>query len=116
MSKGVNNSDPVRVVEAVDLTSPHSLSFVPVGAHNSTLDYATVQTLSDYRPAGATKLLLQTFDQNIRIKLSGANPTASDGFQIRAGDPWIIIQVGADTVVKAIEELASAKLNFQWGV
>lgn len=65
-------------------------------------------------PTGATHLLIQALTQNVRYTLDGTAPTASLGFQLRAGDPPVIIPIGAGIVVKVIQELATASLQHQW--
>lgn len=64
--------------------------------------------------SGATKLLLQTTGQNIRFTLDGTTPTASAGFQLKAGDPPIVIPVSSATIIKVIQEAATAVLTEQW--
>ncbi len=65
-------------------------------------------------PSGATKLLVQTITQNIRYTIDGTSPTASLGFQLRAGDPPIVIPVWPGTTIKVIQEAATAVLTEQW--
>lgn len=88
-------------------------AFNPIGAHTQNSSLSTVQTLTP--PASANKLLVQAFVQNVRYTLDGTDPTASLGFQLKADDPPIVIPIGIGTTVKAIEEAATATLDFQWG-
>lgn len=83
------------------------------GAHSSGLAIVTAQTLTP--PGDSTKLLIQALDQNVRYTLDGTTPTASVGFQLLAGDPPVVVPIGVDTVIKVIEEAATASLQFQWG-
>lgn len=88
--------------------------FNPLGAHNDGLAISAAQTLTP--AAGATKLLIQALDQNVRYTLDGTTPTATKGFQLKAGDPPITLPIGGDTTVKVIQEQATAVLQYQWGI
>ena len=88
------------------------LRFDPIGSHSDGDDISSAATLT---PAdGATKLLIQALDQNVRLTLDGTTPTASKGFQLVAGDAPVMIWI-ADAAVKVIEEAATADLQYQWG-
>ena len=88
------------------------LRFDPIGSHTDGTAISSAATLT---PAdGATKLLIQALDQNVRFTLDGTTPTASTGFQLVAGDPPVMIWVAGATV-KVIEEAATADLQYQWG-
>lgn len=91
----------------VDFPALHS-----VGAHVADTDVAAVHTLTP--PNGALHLLIQALEQNVRYTLDGTDPTASVGFQLRAGDPPIIIIVPTNVTLKVIEETAGAVLQYQW--
>ncbi|MFN3652351.1 MAG: hypothetical protein ACK47B_22475 [Armatimonadota bacterium] len=92
---------------------PIQVPLAPVGAHSDGLAISAAQTLAP--PAGASRLLIQALGQNVRYTLDGTTPTASAGFQLRAGDPPVLIPIGSGTVVKVIEEAATADLQYQWG-
>ena len=89
------------------------LNFNPVGAHtqNGTLSSAVTLTI----PAAATKIMLQGQTQNIRYTLDGTAPTTSKGFQLKAGDPPVILSLGRSSAIKLIEEAATAVLDYQFG-
>lgn len=89
--------------------------FVPIGAHNDGSDISSAVDLIDTRPAGATKIIVQTVGQNIRYTLDGTNPTATKGFRIRADDPPFIITLAGVNSLKIIEEAATADFQYQWG-
>ena len=89
------------------------LYFTPVASHNSGLTITTGTTLTP--PSGASKLLIQTLTQNVRYTLEGTVPTASVGFQLRAGDPPVIIPIGVNTTIKVVQEAATASLQYEWG-
>jgi hypothetical protein len=89
------------------------LNFNPVGAHVSGATISSATTLTP--PAGATKIMLQALTQNVRITFDGTAPEAAKGFQLKAGDPLAILPLGKDTVIKVIQEQASASLQYQWG-
>lgn len=83
-----------------------------VGSHTSGRAIAAATTLAP--PAGARRVLLQALTQNVRYTLDGTAPTASLGFQLKAGDPPVVIPVGDTVVLKVIEEAATASLQEQW--
>jgi len=89
------------------------LMFSPVGAHVDGADISSAVTLTP--PAGATKIMIQSVTQNARITLDGTVPTATKGFQLQNGDQMMLIPLGDDTVIKVIEETATADLQYQWG-
>jgi hypothetical protein len=99
--------DP-SIIQAVELF------FTPVGAHNDGLAIAAAQTLTP-PSADVSKLLIQALVQNVRYTLDGSAPAANTGFQLKAGDPPVIIPITSATTVKVIEETATADLQFQWG-
>ena len=88
------------------------LQIDPVGAHVDGTVITAAVTLTP--PTGATKLLIQALSQNIRITLDGTTPDATTGFQLAAGDPMLLIPLGNNTVVRVIEEAATADINYQW--
>lgn len=93
------------------------MNFNPIGSHSDGGDISTATTISP--PAGlalnVAKLLIQAVSQNVRYTLDGTTPTATTGFQLVAGDLPIILPVGSNTVIKVIEESATADLQYQWG-
>ena len=90
-----------------------TFEFNPVGSHSDGLDISSAQTLS--APASATKVLMQTIGQNVRYTLDGTTPTPTVGFRMVSGDPPILIPLGLNTVLKVIQESATADLQYQWG-
>lgn len=96
-----------------DAPLPVAGAFTAVGAHFSRSDLSTFKTLTP--PAGACRLKLQAIDQNVRYTLDGTTPTSVVGFQIFAGDPDREIYVAPGSVVKVVEETATAALQGQWG-
>lgn len=89
------------------------ITFNPIGAHAEDTTVSSATTLTT--PSGATKILLQALTQNVRFTLDGTTPTASLGFQLKAGDPPIIIPLKAGQSVILIEETASATIEYQFG-
>lgn len=89
------------------------LTFKPLGDHTSNSTLSTATTLA--RAAGGTLLLVQAITQNVRLTLDGTTPTASVGFQLKAGDPPALWPVPVEAEVKVIEETASANIQYQWG-
>jgi len=90
-----------------------AMSFTPVGAHSSGATISSVVTLTI--PEGATKIMIQALTQNVRITLDGTAATSSVGFQIKAGEAPIVIPLGNSTVIKVIQEAATASLQYQFG-
>jgi len=91
-----------------------TFQFEPVSAHvdGPTISSAITVTV----PTGATKALIQALTQNVRFTLDGTTtPTATCGFQLKAGDPPLLLPLGNSTVLKVIEEAATADLQIQWG-
>lgn len=99
------------------------IQFRPLGAHQDGLAINTAKDLfADATPTYAsftgfkpTKIMLQVHTQNARYRLDGTAPTTSAGFQLKAGDPPIILSIVGITSLKVIEEAASADLQMQWG-
>ena len=87
--------------------------FNPSGSHNDGLDVSSAATVTI--PTGATKILVQALGQNVRITLDGTTPTTTKGFQLKAGDPVILIPLGNASALKFIEEAATADLQYQFG-
>ena len=90
------------------------MQFNPLGAHSDGAVISSAQTLTP--ASGATKLLIQALGQNVRLTLDGTTPTSTKGFQLVAGDPPLIVVIDAGTVVKVIQEAATADLQYQWGI
>lgn len=88
-------------------------AFDPIGIHNDGLNIAAAQTLTI--PDGATKIMIQTITQNVRFTLDGTTPETAKGFQLKAGDPPIIIPLGRAATIKIIQEAATADLQYQFG-
>ena len=87
--------------------------FSPIGAHVSNANISSVTTLT--APTGATKILWQVMTANARYTLSGTNPSASSGFQIKAGDPPFVIELSDGVSIKVIQESGGADLEYEWG-
>jgi hypothetical protein len=90
-----------------------AFNFEVVSTHADGPTISSATTLTP--PTGATKILIQALTQNVRVTLDGTNPTATLGFQLKAGDPPLLIPLGNSTVLKVIEEAATADLQYQWG-
>jgi hypothetical protein len=90
--------------------------FSPKGSHTSDSSLATAKKISPPANLGANQLLIQALTQNVRFTLDNTTPTATVGFQLKAGDPATLIPLGAGVVVRVIEETASATIQYQWGI
>jgi hypothetical protein len=88
-------------------------SFHPLGSHSSTVDYSSAVTPTI--PAGADRVMIQAITQNVRITLDGTAPTAVLGFQIKAGEYPGVFPLHNETVLKIIEEAATAVVQLQFG-
>ena len=89
-------------------------AFNPVFTHSQNSSLSSAVTLVP--ETGSNKLLIQAFTNNVRYTLDGTTPTASLGFVLTAGDAPLVIPIGSATIVKVIEETASASIDFQFGV
>jgi hypothetical protein len=103
---GVRDRDKVRAIES---------SFNPYGAHSDGLPISAAVVLTASAPADARSVLIQALDKNVRYTLDNTVPTATKGFQLKAGDPPVLIPICPQTVLTVIEEAATADLQFQWG-
>lgn len=92
---------------ALPLTTVGSHAQIAAGGLN------TVQSLT--APAGAYKLLIQAFAQNVRYTLEGTAATTGKGFLLTAGNDPTLIPVVPGQVVKVISAVAGAALEYQWG-
>jgi hypothetical protein len=90
------------------------LLFDPIGSHVDGTVITSATTLTP--PATATKLLIQAMVQNIRITFDGTTPAAATGFQLKAGDPMLLIPLGDNMTIKVIEETATADIQYQWAI
>jgi hypothetical protein len=90
--------------------------FNPMGSHTQRADLTVVRTLTPpIVNLPISKIIIQAFDQNIRYTLDGSDPTAGFGFRLTAtGDPETLT-IGPNTILKFLEEAATATLSFVWG-
>lgn len=81
-----------------------------------TRDNQSVSSTKTYTiPAGANGALVQAISQNVRVSLSSAAPaTSSDGMQIRAGDPPVLIPLAEGDSFTAQQETATATFYVQY--
>lgn len=84
------------------------------GPHVSVTDLSSVVILTNDSDEGASGLLVQALTQNIRYTLSNTTPTASVGFQLKAGDPPVRIDLEEGMSIRFIEETSGAVLQRQW--
>lgn len=87
---------------------------LPIGNHSQVSSLSSVQTLTI--PNKATGVYVQALTQNVRfVYWNGTqNPTSTVGFQIKAGDPAVLIPATEGQQLKFIEETASAVLQYQF--
>jgi hypothetical protein len=82
-------------------------------AHHSYALPGTVVTLS--LPKTASGILMQALTQNARYTLDGSDPTASKGFQLKAGDAPLYVQFTKGMALKFIAETAGSILEYEYG-
>lgn len=88
-----------------------SAPYVASGAHTQLTGLSSAKPI--LIPTSASGVIVQAITQNVRMRMDGTSPTASMGFQIRAGDPAIYIPSQVGTTLRFIEETASATLEYQ---
>lgn len=86
----------------------------PLGSHSDGATISAATSLSALAPAGTGGILIQALTQNVRYTLDNTAPTASLGFQLKAGDPPVIIPLNGNVTLKVIEETATADLQYQF--
>lgn len=97
--------------ERVDLAP-----FNPMDVHTQRADLTVVRTLAVPNVTlPISKIIIQAFDQNIRYTLDGSDPTVGFGFRLTATNDPIMITIGPNTILKFLEEAATATLSFVWG-
>lgn len=102
------------------ITEVRELQFQPIGAHISGTVISSAVTLSPsatHNPDKGDKVLIQALTQNIKFTLNGTTPTTAAsglGFQMKAGDPPVIINIKGLTL-RVIQEAATAQIEFQMG-
>lgn len=80
--------------------------------HQTYIMGAVALTLS--LPLHAEGILIQALTQNIRFTLEGTTPTASVGFQLKAGDPPLFIEIESGVILKFFREASGAILEYEY--
>lgn len=93
--------------------------FVPLGTgdgggHQSYI-VPTAAAVTVYIPLHARGILMQALTQNVRYTLDGTTPTAGRGFQLKAGDPPVYVELGSRISLKIIGEVAGGVLCYEFG-
>ena len=99
--------------ESNDFPNEAPFRFVPNSAHQDGTDYSSAAVVTI--PAGASKMMIQTISQNIRITFDGTTPTSTTGFQLVASRDPFIFALSQNTTVTIIEEAATADVQIQFG-
>lgn len=85
--------------------------YVPIDEHAQLTGLSSAKGIGV--PLSASGVIIQALGQNVRLKMSGT-PTSSSGFQIRAGDPPVLIPLQSQRSIQVIQELASATVEYQF--
>ncbi len=91
--------------------------FNPLSTHMANINISGVVTLVPPVET-ADKLLIQALTQSIYFTLDGTDPIPTGtvvGFRLQSNDPPLVIGISYNTVVKVVEELATASIQYQWG-
>lgn len=83
-------------------------------SHGRLIGLSAVKTITF--PPGVQGFYVQAISQNVRVTLDGTTPVASGndtGFQIRAGDPPVLILGQVGQVLSFIQEAATAVVQYQ---
>lgn len=93
----------------------NNVAISPVGAHLTNATLSSAVTL--VKPEGANRILLQAFTQNVRFLFTETTstdvPTATKGFRLLANER-VDLPIPTGTILKLIEETASASIEYQW--
>lgn len=85
----------------------------PSGTHSKITGLSVVKPITV--PDGAQGVWIQVISQNVRMTFDNTNPSSADGWEIKAGDAPLFYAFPAGTVLKFIEETASAEIQWQAG-
>ena len=87
-----------------------------IGLHIANTSLASAVTL--IQPVNAKRILIQAFAQNVRFIFAETTnttlvPTATLGFRLLAGER-LDLSISSQSILKVIEEAASASIQYQW--
>lgn len=86
--------------------------YVRVGLMSQLTSLSTHKTIQIAE--GATGVLIQTLSQNVRFTIDGVTiPTATVGFQLMTGILPVYFSFPPGTILRFIEEAASATIQYQ---
>lgn len=89
--------------------------FIPYGENETHHTYAlATSAVSLSVPLNANGILVQALTQNARFTLDGTIPTASKGYQLKAGDPPLFIPLTAGLALKFIAETAGSIIEYDY--
>lgn len=87
--------------------------YLTVGQHTQIVGLASATAI--VVPALCNGVLIQAINQNVRITLDNFTaPTATRGFQLKAGDPAVFIPLDRGTQIRMIQEAATATVEYQF--
>ena len=89
-------------------------AYHPKGAHVANSSLSNAVTLTNNDDEVVSGILVQALVQNIRYTLSNTTPSSTVGFQLKAGDPPVRVDLDEGMSIRFIEESASATLQYQW--
>lgn len=87
-------------------------AFNPIGDHAGT---AVSGTATLTKASGAKDLLIQCVSGTARWNYGTANPGTATGFQIRGGDPAVLVPLSFGTAIKVCPESGTVSIQYQWG-
>ena len=88
--------------------------YTPSGTHQRLIGLSTVKTITF--AANQQAIWIQALAQNVRMTTDGTTPSFTinpTGFQLKSGDPAVRFDFAPGTVLKLIEEAASATVQYQ---
>lgn len=83
-----------------------------VGSHTSSRTISSASGIT--APTGSSAIIMQAITQNVRYTIDGSTPTTTEGFQLKAGDPPVMVPLGFNASINVIQEAPTAVLSWQW--
>jgi len=91
------------------------MNFIPYGEGYTHLSYAlSTSPVTLSTPINANGILVQALTQNARFTMDGSAPSSTKGFQLKAGDPPLMIPIETGITLKWVAETAGVILEYDW--